>query len=394
MKSSPHCFTSITSNYLPKARVLASSIKRVCPDAGFHLMLSDTPPSGFDLAAEPFDSVLQIEDLPVADVNAWVFKHSVVELCTAVKGLAAQEIARRHDAAQVFYFDPDMVVFGGLDELSGKLAGHSVALTPHLTAPEEDLQGILDNEISALKHGIYNLGFVGVNTASSEGRRFLDWWAARLVDFCYDDIPNGLFTDQRWVDLAPGFFEDVLILRDPQYNVATWNISHRQATGSIENGIEINGQPLSFYHFSGFDSGAQEAMLKRYGKSSPVLFKLRDWYIEECRKNGQDALGKLPCKFACYSNGETITKLQRIVYRNRQDLQDAFPDPFDTSDLHQSYYDWFRVNGPAPTDFDELPAEALRAQLSEALDELRRIKHSRSWKLARLVSRGARLLRR
>jgi hypothetical protein len=394
MSLSPQCFTSITSNYLPKARVLAASIKRTHPAARFHLMLSDTPPAGFDPAAEPFDSLLLIEELPIPELKSWIFKHSVVELCTAVKGVAAQEIARRHPGDPVFYFDPDMVVFGGLDRLSQRLTDHSVALTPHLTAPEGDRQGILDNEISALKHGVYNLGFFGINTAAPEGRRFLDWWAARLLEFCYDDIPGGLFTDQRWVDLAPGFFDGVLVLRDPQYNVATWNLSHRLATGSLEQGIRINGQPLSFYHFSGFDSGAQEVMLKRYGQSSPVLFELREWYLDACRRQGQEALGTRPCKFACFDNGEPISRHQRLLYRNRPDLQAAFPNPFDTADLHRSYYDWFRVNGPSPTDVDGQPEEALRARLSEALRELDSIQRSRSWKLARALSRGARVFRR
>ena len=35
-------FTSIAANYLPKARVLAKSIKRVAPDTHFVLMLVNT----------------------------------------------------------------------------------------------------------------------------------------------------------------------------------------------------------------------------------------------------------------------------------------------------------------------------------------------------------------
>ncbi len=394
MSISPQCFTSITSNYLPKARVLAASVKRNHPSAGFHLILSDTPPEGFDATAEPFDSVLLIEDLPIPALKPWIFKHSLVELCTAVKGVAAQEIVRRSGAAQVFYFDPDMVLFSGLDRLSEILADHSVALTPHLTAPETTQQGILDNEISALKHGVYNLGFVGINAASTEGRRFLDWWAARLLEFCYDDIPGGLFTDQRWVDLAPGFFDGIAILHDPQYNLATWNLSHRVATGSLTSGILVNGQPLSFYHFSGFDAGAQEAMLKRYGQSSPVLFDLREWYIDACRQQGQEQLGKLPCKFACFDNGEPISRLHRLLYRSRTDLQTAFPDPFDAADINHSYCDWFRVNGPAPTDLDGLPDAVLRARLAETQCELASLQQSRSWKLARLLARGFNVFRR
>ncbi|NDC44645.1 MAG: hypothetical protein EBZ55_00975 [Actinobacteria bacterium] len=90
-----HYYTSITSNYLPKARVLARSVKRHDPDAVFHLLLSDTPPPGWNLAEEPFDTLLGLDDLGIENVNAWAFKHALVEMCTAVKGPGAVEIVRR-----------------------------------------------------------------------------------------------------------------------------------------------------------------------------------------------------------------------------------------------------------------------------------------------------------
>ena len=58
MSSSTQVFTSIAANYLPKARLLARSIKRVAPDAHFCLMLVDDAPDTFDLVSEPFDSTL------------------------------------------------------------------------------------------------------------------------------------------------------------------------------------------------------------------------------------------------------------------------------------------------------------------------------------------------
>ena len=385
-------YTSITSNYLPKARVLAASVKRHDPQARFHLLLSDVPPPGFDLAAEPFDTVLGLEDLPIENHRAWAFGHALVEMCTAVKGIGALEIVRRHRPQKLFYFDPDIVVFGGLEALGDALERHAVLLTPHLTDPERSRAGILDNEISALKHGIYNLGFIGVR-CEGEGLRCLQWWSDRLLDFCRDDIPNGLFTDQRWADLIPAMFDGVRILREPQYNVATWNLSNRTATGAAPDAIAINGRPLGFYHFSGFDSGAQEAMLKAYGSESPVLFELRQWYLEQCRLSGQEQLGKLPCVYARFDNGEPITKMQRILYRERADLRQAFPDPFATTDPARSYFHWFQANSAAEIDAGRVPAEAFDQRMAAAERELALIKRSRSWRLARAIARLANAVR-
>ena len=56
MSAATAVFTSIAANYLPKARVLARSVKQVAPDAQFFLMLVDPAPDEFDLDAEPFDA--------------------------------------------------------------------------------------------------------------------------------------------------------------------------------------------------------------------------------------------------------------------------------------------------------------------------------------------------
>ena len=385
-----HVFTSITANYIPKARVLANSVKRFHPEAKFHLVLSDRPPTGMELENEPFDSLLLAEDLPIPNVRSWLFSHTLVEMCTAVKGPAFQAIADRYGAEKIFFLDPDIVVFSVLDSLLQKLDEFGILLTPHQLVPETDYQAIIDNEICSLKHGVYNLGFLGIR-AAGEGRRFIDWWTQRCYDFCYDNIPGGLFTDQRWVDLAPVFFTDLCILKEPQYNVATWNLTHRTATGDLDSGIEINGKPLCFYHFSGFDSGAQEVMLNKYGSNSPVLFALRKWYVEECDRLGQAELSKVPCVYNTFDNGEKISTEHRLLYRQRRDLQAAFPDPFST-DSDECYYNWFHHHGSEEyiaqrynyAQNGESTLHAAQAEIGELQAIISGMESSKFWKLRNL----------
>lgn len=348
-----HVFTSITANYLPKAAALAHSVKRVHPEATFHCVLSDELPRCPSETTAAFNSIINIKDLPIAELPRWIFRHRIVELCTAVKGTAFQHIAEQFGAERIYYLDPDIIVTSRLDDLERALDRNSIVLTPHMTVPETDPQAILDNEHCCLRHGVYNLGFLAVRM-TGQGRQFIDWWADRLRRFCYDDVPAGLFTDQRWVDLAPAFFDDIAIIRDPQYNVATWNLTHRRATGRVPYGLEINGRPLVFYHFSGFDSGDQKIMLQRYGMESPVLFELRDWYISRCEELGQSVLGKTPCVYGTFTNGQQITDAYRLLYRRREDLMAAFPDPFDASVPGRSYFHWFQANAPKSADAEPL----------------------------------------
>ena len=343
-----HIYTSIAANYLPKARVLARSVKKFHPEFFFHIVLCDRIPDWFSLEDEPFDSLITIPDFGLSNPEAWIFKHTLVELSTAVKGFALNTLLDIDGCTNVIYLDPDIVALSPLDGLVGQFANASILLTPHIAEPEATIDAILDNEFSVLQHGIYNLGFLGVKN-SLEGRKFAAWWADRLSHFCYDDIPRGIFTDQRWVDLVPAYFSEHKVLRDATYNVCTWNLTHRTVTGSIHDGFFVNAQPIAFYHFSGLDSGAQRAMLDKYGQTMPALYELRDWYIAECARMGQNELENIPWAYGFFENGERILKIHRKRYRERPELQMAFSNPFSTSDVTRSYLDWFNINDESNT---------------------------------------------
>ena len=329
-------FTVITQNHLPKARVLAKSVKKYNKDAKFFLVFCDEVPTSLLKKDDPFDKILSIEDLglPVENLHKWIFMHTRVELCTAVKGQAFLKIFEEKDATKVVHLDGDMVVLHNLDDLSALLDKHNIVLTPHLTEPETENYAILDNEVCSLQHGIYNLGFLAVSR-TKEGKRFITWWRDRLIDYCYEDIPNGIFNDQRWIDFAPVYFDGVHILKDKTYNVACWNLTSRKVVSGTDGKLMIEGIPLKIYHFSGFDSGAQEIMLKKYCQDKP-LFDLREWYIEEQNKNGQQEIGNTSSKYDVFSDKTEIKREHRVLYRTREDIMHSFPNP------DVDYLQWYR----------------------------------------------------
>ena len=336
-----HFYTSINNNYLPKARILAKSVKQYCKDAKFSLILSDKIPDEVNIENEAFDEIITLPELgiPVENVEMWAFQHTVVELCTAVKGQALVRFLEE-GSKKVVYLDPDIAVFNDLHELEALLDVHDVVLTPHQTIPEKNSRDIENNEICSLKHGTYNFGFYAVRN-SERGLKFARWWRDRLVDYCFDDIPNGLFTDQKWGDLAPALFEGVYITKDPGYNVSTWNLSNRIVTKE-EGQFLVNGVPLKFYHFSGFDSGAQEIMLNEYGKDNKYLYELREWYIKRQEEEEQDKYGKMPSIYNFFDNGEKIEKEERSLLKNRMDVWQYFKDtnPYIVEQV-KSYHKWY-----------------------------------------------------
>ncbi|MCR9106084.1 MAG: glycosyltransferase [Gammaproteobacteria bacterium] len=374
-----HIFTSITSNYIPKARVLARSVKTHAPHAVFHLLLCDLPPPGFSIDEEEFDHLIRLDELDIPKRAAWVFQHNVVELCTAVKGLGFERIFALHQADKVVFLDPDIVLFSDLGLIESALDEHSVLLTPHQTEPEKSYNAILDNEVSSLKYGAFNLGFLAVRN-SDEGLRFVNWWSRRLHSFCFDDRENGLFTDQKWIDLAPAFFADLAIMRQAQLNVSTWNINQRKLTGDPETGFFVNGKALCFYHFSGLDSGAMKVMMEVYGDSSPALQALRHWYMAQCEQHGQRELGNAACRYDYYSNGARIRPAERLLYRYRESLQEQFPDPFDCSGKG-GYRAWYKAHAATAPELSE--EEEVVSILRQELDA---IQHSISWRVFRKLT--------
>ena len=329
-----HAYTIVAANYLPKARVLFRSLRRWRPEWRLHLVLADVRQAPEALAPCGPDEIHYVSELGIPHWRPWAFSHSCIELATALKPFVLRRLLARPDCSAALYFDPDIAVFSPLDEIVASFDAADILLTPHLTVPERSLNGVIDNEICTSQHGIYNLGFIGV-AARLEGRALADWWADRLYRFCREDFQDGIYTDQRWIDFVPAFFDRVRILRAPNLNVAPWNLGNRHIEGDVEAGFTVNGVPLGFYHFSQVDSAANDPATA----SQPSAMDLLRWYRAQIAPMDAEAAVS-PWGFGAFEDGTPIRREQRIVYRLRVDLQNEFPDPFRAGTA--SYADWWR----------------------------------------------------
>ena len=378
-----HIFTSISLNYLSKARVLAASVKRFHPDWIFHLIISDRVKNEKSTSVEIkftndlFDKIIWIDELKIQNIYGWIFKHSIVELCTAVKGPFLQELISE-GAEKIIYLDPDTVLFNQLDPIINLLDDHAILLTPHLLDYSDSEQSIVDNEImGVMKHGIFNLGFLAINACKPEGKKFAKWWGNRLLNYCYKDYAQGLFTDQKWCDLIPAYFKDYYIIRDPGYNVASWNINKRQISISEKGQILIDSRyPLRFYHFTGYDSGDGDSMTKRYGAGNPIIKETWIWYGRRLQENEQSVYSRFKQYYNYYDNGVEIKSNARHLYRERKDLQEAFPNPYktkgDVGKYPGGFYAWYSnqeissdvTEADSPTSLSSIKGRGRRMQTS------------------------------
>jgi hypothetical protein len=338
------CFTSFTFGYLSRALVLARTLKAVHPDWELWALVVDEPPPELDQAEAfaPFDQVMYAHALGLPRFRAWLFKHDLVEACTAMKAPMLQMLLAR-GAERVIYLDPDIGVFAKLDFIERRLEGSSIVLTPHQSEANTTPAAIADNELTSLQYGIFNLGFLAVRNDSS-GRAFARWWTEMTRAACYDDVAAGIFTDQKYCDLVPALFEGVHIERDPACNVASWNLSRRRLRFEPDGGLLVGGQALKFYHFTKIDAvGA--VMTERAALDNMAVYEVVNWYIRAVAENAVPEAAVWPWRYGSFDQGEAVPRAVRLLWRARADLFAAYDDPFATGG--DSFHAWLRREQPA-----------------------------------------------
>ena len=230
------------------ARALAESWDAAHPGCPLFVLLLDSPEGFFSPDKEQFQTVL-IHELDIPNLEGFLFKYSILEASTAVKPYLLDYLFRRYSIKKLLYLDPDILLFKPLQPLRERLEHANFLLTPHLLSPlPKDGRGLTEHDI--LQAGTYNLGFFGIRN-SLEAKRLLRWWSEKLYHHCIVSFKDNLFVDQRWMDMVPGLFAGVDIVRDHGFNVAYWNLHERTILVSKE--VTVNGGPLYFFHFSGFD---------------------------------------------------------------------------------------------------------------------------------------------
>lgn len=314
-------FTIAARNYLAQVLTLFESLQRTHPDCQRYLCLVDSDDAPVIAADASFDTV-SIDQLGLSDFEAFSFRYDLLELSTAVKPSMFGWLRERHSDAALIYLDPDIWVLDRLSVAERLLRdGASAVLTPHLLDPIDDHHQ--PGELAILLSGTYNAGFVALRANHPAAGPLLDWWRARLQFDCVVDPPSGRFTDQRWLDLLPGLFTDVAILRDPGYNLAYWNLAQRPV--SLRDGRWYAADSrLAFVHFSGIDPRQPQRFSRHQDRMDAdgigALRPVYEHYLSQLTAHGHAEHADIPSRWDHFDNGERISAAHRRVYRDHFDL--------------------------------------------------------------------------
>ena len=276
-----------------------------------------------------FCNIHWAEEIKIPKFKSLSFKYTVIELTTALKPWLALNLLETK--SKVIFLDPDVMAFSSLQIVFDTLNDHPVILTPHYHSPK--INGLIDDE-QLLRFGIYNLGFFAVDS-SKEGKSFLSWWSERCLLNAFDDPQFGIFTDQKWVSIAPSFFPFIHISNHFGLNVAFWNLDERSITTSkdVEYMVD-NTHKVLFIHFSAFNRSEPEKLCKRSfykGKNSNSIVADLGYLYSNRIKKHSPAADDITYSFDYMSDGKYISPSLRRAYESISENFSIDDDPFDST---------------------------------------------------------------
>jgi hypothetical protein len=138
------------------------------------------------------------------------------------------------------YLDADMAFFSTPEILYGAAANGSIMVVEHRFTWEQAWRR---------KYGRFNVAWVGFRN-DARGRACLTWWAESCREWCYDEVSEGRFADQGYLDHFPEF-AGVVIIDHPGVDVAPWNLRRHRLTTDESGSVLADAKPLVFFHFHG-----------------------------------------------------------------------------------------------------------------------------------------------
>lgn len=182
---------------------------------------------------EEYDKeLLQIKSTRSDKEYAWTSKAS-----------ACLYILQNYDETDhITWLDGDTLFCSDPDPIFNEWGDYSIMLTEERWRKPHRRMGITN--------GFYNTGFMGFKK-DKLGLECLEWFRARLIEWCYDKWEKGLWSDQVYVNDWLERFQNVGVIKNMGVNVTPYIIGGCKVC--MCNGeIFINNEKLILYHYYGF----------------------------------------------------------------------------------------------------------------------------------------------
>lgn len=282
-----HYYCSIASNaYKYKILALYNSLVRYDKDFEFFIIcMSDEAEQAF--------SALKLEKarlIPVSEIEAaypellearstrndkeyaWTLKPSV--FLYILKAYSYTD--------HILWLDGDTMFLSDPAPIYSEWGSYSILLT------EEGYTG--KYEYMSRMYGVYNTGLIGFKR-DENAILCLEWFRARVNEWCYDRMENGLWSDQMYVNDWPQRFNGVKVIKHPGINMTPFILWRYTQNGKspvkVRNGeIYVRNKRLILFHYYGlrYDSRIDYDLCtyKDWGFSEEIVRAIYYLYLDAC----------------------------------------------------------------------------------------------------------------
>ena len=295
------------------AYVLMSRIAELHPNSKRYVFVIDID-HGSEITSFNVGTLVGAEDFLTQGLVQFLhFKYDAFELSTAVRPYAHQYLRDKTDCSCWIYLDSDLYPVGEILSLLDKDETSEIFVSPHRLSPSSGVYGP-QGDYGLLKSGTFNGGFLGIRRGLLSSA-FIDWFLKCCEERCFH-LYEHCYGDQLWFNLVPVYFESLCVVRHLGANIGYWNIDERPLEYDSQRNLVVNGAPVLFLHFSGWDPDHPEIM-SRYFSDETVPKPWFD-YAQEYSRALKQVMEKfprdIPYRWSTYEDASPILGYERRKY--------------------------------------------------------------------------------
>ena len=220
------------------------SLYNVCPNAHLYIFAFDDMLYRYlknqNLPNLTVVSLREFEDERMLEVKK---SRTARAYCWTCESLTIQYCLTHFDIDHCTYIDADMYFFSNPQVLIEEMGDNDVLLTEHRYTESENIP----------YGGRFCVQFMTFRNTKN-GRKILDWWCDRCIEWCSEGYENGQFGDQMYLEDWPERFEKVHVLRHLGGGVAPWNMQqyvYSRKRGTLRGRVLDTNEifDVVFFHF-------------------------------------------------------------------------------------------------------------------------------------------------
>ena len=243
--------TLFDSNYISKGIALYLSIAKHTDDFMLYVMAMDRKCEE-QLKQMAFSHMVVecIDDNMFPTLEEAKKNRSRAEFCWTCGSVVTHLFFEKYKLAEITYLDSDLMFFNSPaiidDELKRKNA--SVGLSPHF--------------IHNTLFGIYCVQYVYFHR-DKNGVACLEWWKDECLKWCYSQLEEGKYGDQKYLDYMHEKFDGVVDIENRGAGIANWNMEQYQYDFEKKT-LRYHGKqwPIVFFHYNGLNTSVKDGQLR------------------------------------------------------------------------------------------------------------------------------------